>query len=335
MSFSEIIGNRSIIQLVEKGVREGTLYPSIIFHGKEGIGKKLAALNVAKGFNCESKRDRPCDTCTICRKIDMHHHPDVRYILPSRLDERLKSEERKSLNVKIEQIREVVESISFRQYTGAKKVYIIDFAETLTEEAANALLKTLEEPPPYAVLILITPAFHSLLPTIRSRCWALPFNPIPPSDIQEFLIGKEKIDARDARILSVLCEGSIGKALREDLPTLIARGEKLMDLIEDAIEKKIPEVLRGANEISKNPDEFRQNLDMLSSIFRDTIVLQKTDDQSLLVNDNLSGRIGKIRDRLVPGALPLLEKVEEIKGLLAININKRLAMESLFFEIAR
>ncbi len=335
MGFSEIIGNISIIQLIEKGVREGTLYPSIIFHGKEGIGKRLAALNVAKGFNCESESDRPCDACTICRKIDMHNHPDVRYILPSRLDERLKPEERKSLTVKIEQIREVVENISFRQYTAAKKVYIIDYAETLSEEAANALLKTLEEPPPYAVLILITSAYHSLLPTIRSRCWALPFNPIPPAEIEEFLISKKKLDAKDARILSVLCEGSIGKALREDLPTLITRGEKLMDLIEDAIEKKIPAMLRGADTISKNPDEFRQNLDVLSSIFRDTIVLQETDDRSLLVNENLSGRIGKIGSKLTPGALALLEKTEEIKELLAINVNRKLAIESLFFEIAR
>ncbi len=333
MSFSRIIGNKHIINLLKKGIRQKTLYPSLVFHGIEGIGKKLTALNIAKGFNCQSPSNGPCDSCSVCKSIDHHNFPDVRLILPEWYDERLDKKNRKSFNLKIDQIREIIHNISLKPYIASKKIYIIDYAEMLTEEASNSLLKTLEEPPPYAIIILITTAYYSLLPTIRSRCWGVPFNPIPSREIENFLINEREISTPLAKKLSIISEGSLKKALEAEPKDFSARSKTLLTMIEKALDGDIPFIIRGAEEISKNLEEFQKNLSVLSTLYRDIMMIQKTGDRSLLVNEDLNERLKLLTERVGGKALDIMEKVDEIKDLLRFNINKKVAAEALFFNL--
>ncbi|MEW5807583.1 MAG: hypothetical protein AB1756_09600 [Acidobacteriota bacterium] len=333
MSFSEIAGNRKVIELLEKGVRGDALFPSLIFYGKEGVGKKLTAMTMAKGFNCESGIDVPCNRCRTCRTIDSLNCPDVQLILPEFYDSRVE-DEKKSRSLKIDQIRNLIDNIHFRPYSSRKKVYVIDHAETLTEESSNALLKTLEEPPGYAVIILLTTAYHSLLPTIRSRCWGLAFNPIPSREIEDFLIRKKGFEQSKARKLSILSEGSLGKALQEDLEDFIGRSEKLMALVEEASQGKLAGAMRWGDEMQKDVEKFQRDLNILSSLFRDIIVLREAKDRSFLINENLTERLMQQQDRLAEKALSLLEIIEEVKESLNLNINKKIAAERILFELS-
>ncbi len=333
MSFSNIIGNKKIVKLLEQGVLQKTLYPSLIFHGIEGIGKKLTAFTIAKCFNCLSETEKPCNLCSVCISIDHLNDPDVRLIIPEWYDERLDKKERKSLNIKINQIRELVREANLRPYHAAKKIYIIDYAEMLTEEASNSLLKTLEEPPPYAIIILITTAYYSLLPTIRSRCWGVPFHPIPTQEIEEFLLERKNIEPQVAKKLSIISEGSIKKALQADAKSLTARSGMLLAMIEKTLEGDLSFVIKAAEEISKNAEEFQENLNVLLSLYRDMIALRKTDDQSLLVNGELVDRLKPLAKRVGKEALEIMEKIDETKNLLRININRKVAAEALFFPL--
>jgi DNA polymerase-3 subunit delta' len=333
VGFSDIIGNKKVLKLLEQGVLQKTLYPSLIFHGIEGIGKKRTAFTIAKGFNCLSETGKPCDLCSVCNSIDHLNDPDARLILPEWYDERLDRKERKSLSIKIDQIRELVRDINLRPYHSAKKIYIIDYAEMLTDEASNSLLKTLEEPPPYAIIILITTAYYSLLPTIRSRCWGVPFHPLPPREIEEFLLRKAKMDLQTAKKLSVISEGSIKKALQADPKDFTARSGMLLTMIEKAVHGDLSFVIKGAEEISKNAEEFSENLNVLLSLYRDMIAIRKTDDPTLMVNAELGDRLKPLAYRIGHEALEIIEAIDETKNLLRININKKVAAEALFFHL--
>lgn len=333
MGFSDIFGNSKVISLIQQGVDQGTLYPSLIFYGIDGIGKKLTALTIAKAFNCLSEKGKPCDLCLMCNSIDHFNDPDVRLIMPERHDERLDKKDRKSLSIKINQIRELVSDINLRPYHASKKIYIIDYAEMLTDEASNSLLKTLEEPPSYAIIILITTAYYSLLPTIRSRCWGVPFHPLPSREIEEFLLRRKNLNLQTARKLSTMSEGSIRKALKADPKDFTARSTMLLTMIEKAVAGDLSFTIKATEEISKNTEEFRENLNILLSLYRDMITMSKTNDPLLLVNRDLSDRLKPIASRIENKALEIVEAIDETKNLLRVNINKKVASEALFFHI--
>jgi len=126
-------------------------------------------------------------------------------------------------------------------------------------EASNSLLKTLEEPPSYAIIILITTAFYSLLPTIRSRCWGVPFHPIPAKEIEKYLLKKKNVDTQSAKKLSLISEGSIGKAMQADPKDFTMRSRMLCTMIEKALDGDLSFIIKGAEDISKNIEEFREH----------------------------------------------------------------------------
>ncbi len=333
MGFSDIFGNKKVITLIQQGISRDTLYPSLIFHGIDGIGKRLTAFMIAKAFNCLSETGKPCDLCSVCLSIDHLNDPDVKLIMPEWHDERLDKKDRKSLSIKIDQIRELVSDINLRPYHASKKIYIIDYAEMLTDDASNSLLKTLEEPPSYAIIILITTAYYSLLPTIRSRCWGVPFHPLSSREIEEFLLRRENLDMQTAKKLSTMSEGSIRKALKADPKDFTARSGMLLTMIEKAVEGDLSFIIEGAEEISKNTEEFRENLNILLSLCRDVITMRKTNDPSLLVNGDLSDRLKPLAGRIGDKAIEIVEAIDEAKNLLRVNINKKIAAEALFFHI--
>ena len=205
MSWEEIKGQDRAISFLKNVLIEGKLSGAYLFVGPEGVGKRLTAKNFAKMLNCEQGGNSfdCCDECPSCLKIDNFNHPDVNWI------ETLKD----ARKISIEQVRNIKKEIALRPYEGKTKIYVTLKAELLSEEASNCLLKTLEEPPAHATLILTTSDIKRLLPTIISRCRIVKFSCLSPEKVGEILKRRLNISPVTATFLANFCEGRLGKAI--------------------------------------------------------------------------------------------------------------------------
>src|SRR5436305_6931134 len=233
--FSHLIGNDEVKDSLRRLLATGRTTGSLLYTGEEGIGKKLFALEIAKAFNCrnrigadnQTKDQRPktqvltldsCDECSSCKRLARSAFAPFgkddddknRLIWSEHMDVAMVRPYKNIIRVPV--MRELENEANFRPFEGAARVFIIEDADYMNDQAANALLKTLEEPPPTTHLILTTPNPMALLPTIRSRCQVIRFAPLAASEIEQFLIEAKDVEAADARLLSHISNGSIGRA---------------------------------------------------------------------------------------------------------------------------
>src|SRR5256714_8882654 len=222
--FSRLIGNDEVKESLRHLLVSGRVPGSLLFTGEEGIGKKLFALELAKAMNCRQRVGiEACDDCSSCRRISRSTFPPFgkdedakeRLIWSEHADVAMARPYKNIIRVKV--MRELEREANFRPFEGAARIFIVEDADTMNDQAANALLKTLEEPPPTSHLILTTSNPTALLPTIRSRCQTIRFAPIPREAIEKFLIEKEAMAAADAKLLARTSRGSLGRALATDL----------------------------------------------------------------------------------------------------------------------
>ena len=331
MSFATFIGNQHLRDGLQRALRSNLLPHAYIFYGPEGVGKRTLALILAKSLNCLNLTDDCCDKCRSCYKIDRGLHPDVRLLLPGG-----------KVGISIEQMRgEIRRTIYLKPLEGKRRVYIIDEAEKMTPEAANSLLKTLEEPPPAALLILLTKSYPSLLPTIRSRCQALRFSYIRREEIRESLIKRYGYPEEKASYISELSEGSMGIAINMD-PQLIARQQKEMLSLAGLLLDKgnLREILEEASRFVREKGEKREREEMeakllsLGSVFRDLMILSSGGDKALLINKGREEELAKLVKKVDgENALQIVEGVYQALIALRKNANRKLLAEALFLHI--
>lgn len=258
MAFEDIVGNEKIKELLQQSIHTQNILHSYLWIGNEGIGKSLFAKEFAKMILCQNQshnlgQDIPCRTCKSCIQFEGESHPDFMQISP---------EEGKT--IKIEQIRFLQEKIAEKPVTSEKKVYILENAETMTREAANSLLKTLEEPPKYAILILLTSNESKLLTTIKSRCTKMYFKPITQPQILGYL--KQNNLATDiTENMLKSCEGSIGKALKiEEEKEQYLQIEELINKID---KQNITQIWKQAEVLYKAKEKIVDLLEYMIVIF--------------------------------------------------------------------
>src|SRR3989442_1857183 len=179
MPFRDVVGHHRLRDLLRRSISGATLPPSLLFTGPSGVGKRLTAISVAQTLNCLKSGDDACGQCAACTRIARGVHPDVVIVEPG-----------ESGAIKIDQVRDVVERANYRPFEGRRRVVIVDEADALVVPAQNALLKTLEEPPPSSMFILVTARPDVLLPTVRSRCPQLRFRPLAADDIATVLVAR-------------------------------------------------------------------------------------------------------------------------------------------------
>ena len=338
MSFDNIIGQELAIQLLRNSLKHGRVSHAYLFIGPSGVGKKLAAINLAKALNCEGISKVPCDRCVSCKKIDATIHPDVQYIYPTGA----------SLSITIDNIRELRTQISFKTYEGKKKIYIIAEAENMTIQAANCLLKTLEEPPENSVLILTAADAHLLLQTIVSRCQAVPFNRIELHRIESFLVEHHRVDKSLAHFIANLSQGSLGEAfkLKDDTQIPLVRG-KLMDMLsrlknEDIltlVEELNKEVFNNNNGERRDVAEYRNklhiSLDMLTTCFRDIAILKQAGEKQVsLINLDVKEDIKQLENKFSLSQIDeFLSTITDMKMYARNNVSPQLILERLFLDI--
>lgn len=219
MIFEKLIGNDKIKEELADKIKSNNVSHSYLFAGPEGIGKKLFAREFAKACLCLSE-EKPCSKCSSCVKFDGENNPDYKEIGPD------------GNSIKIAQIRELQERIYEKPIASSKKVIVIDDSDKMTEEAQNGLLKTLEEPPEYAIIILIATNENKLLNTIKSRCLKISFSAISDVEVKKYILQNNIIESPSENILKV-CAGSLGKVKH------VAENLEIYNQIEDVTNKLI------------------------------------------------------------------------------------------------
>jgi len=323
----EFIGNRPIRLLLHRSILAGTLAHAYIFSGPDGLGKKHLALNLARSLNCRASDPGLtfCGECAGCRKIDDGRHPDVQVIEPE------------TKVFRIDQVRQLIQDIQFLPAEGRYRLFILESAEKMNDEAANSLLKTLEEPPPKSILVLLTTNYYALLPTIRSRCQVLKFMPISTAELEEALVSRHGYSPRDAAKTARLAHGSLGAALALDLDTVQAlenvsfRLLQTMTLNDDtACMAHLSAVIEHWKQSPAEADLFAN---ILISILRELIIMEVFKDRDHIVHfgrlETLRELRRSFRDDIVDG---LLKDLEGLYRRMQFNINPELGLQNLFLK---
>jgi DNA polymerase-3 subunit delta' len=270
MPFSDIIGHRHLVHLLRQAVARGRVPQSLLLAGPDGVGKRTVALALAQAVNCPQAADGDgCGSCSVCRRIAAGTHSDV--VVLDKGDE---------ASIKIKPLRErVLDVVGYRPFEGARRVFIIDPADELTVEAQDALLKTLEEPPPSALLILVTAYPDTLLPTVQSRCRRLRFGPLVEADVAAVLADREGVPAAKARVLAAASGGSVARALSDDDGPLAGDRDAALGLLRAARARAVVPRLRAAAVLTQHGSKRRDRaaldarLVALGSLTRDLAVI--------------------------------------------------------------
>jgi len=325
MNFSHIWGHDRPLSILKRVIANKTLAHAYLFSGDAGIGKRMTAFALAAAMNCrEPGPDGGCGVCPSCRKVAALSHPDV-HVMAADGEE-----------IKIDQIRQIQASLSLKAFEGIKKVLIMDGAEAMNVPAANAFLKTLEEPPGDTLIILVCSMPQSLLPTIRSRCQEIRFLPLPRHTLAQALITKRGLGESDALFLAALAQGSLGRGLEMDVETERAKREDIMSLWTGLGQKSPGEVLAQAEALSKDRDRLDHLLAIGVEWLRDVMVFQKADDEELLVNPESRELLRQWSDR-VPLQRMLLDMDLFIRSreLLDSRVSAQLVAENLLMKLGK
>jgi len=199
--FKDILHQELALKTLKSHLAEHKVAHAYLFFGPESVGKKLTALNFAKALNCENSENAPCDKCSSCQKIDRDTHPDVKWIFPSG-PKRI---------ISIEKAKDIKNSSFLKSFSAPYKVFIVDQPERMNQEAGNSFLKTLEEPPPQVVIILISAYPERILPTLISRCQKIKFAPLPPSTTIKIIGDKFTLEPEKARLLYSFSQGNLAR----------------------------------------------------------------------------------------------------------------------------
>ncbi|MFN0110792.1 MAG: DNA polymerase III subunit delta' [Blastocatellia bacterium] len=330
MSFAQLIGNDRNKELLRRLLSNKRISATMIFAGPDGVGKRQFALTLAKAANClkapaDSFATDSCDECAVCRRIDEGVYGDVTTIRPD------------GQFIKIAQTRALAEEVYYRPREGRQRFFILDEADRLRDEAANSMLKTLEEPPATSTLILLTARPNSLLQTIRSRAQRINFAPLPTDEMEKFLAENYPRPAADNALLARVTEGRVGQATAFDLSFYRQERRTLMELLE-LIAKGQDRVrlLKAAEYIGKKErDEFEKELDLLTSLLRDLLLLSGGGSQNQIVNVDIVDRLQQLAETVGLSRVAIWsEKIGEVRKSLRININRQVATEAVLLSMA-
>jgi DNA polymerase-3 subunit delta' len=342
--FKRLVGNDNIKQTLRRLILNGRVPNSLLFSGDDGIGKRQFALELAKAFICKEPTDEEgCGVCASCRRADvfvfptsekgddyervfLSEHPDVGMVIPFRR------------NVRVDAIRDLEREANFRPFEARARFFIVDDAEKMNDAAANALLKTLEEPSSTSHIFLITSRPDSLLPTIRSRCQTLRFAPATDDEIRKFLIEDRAFTHDEAALAARLSQGSVGRAVSINVEQFRLRREKMLGVLKNVIETgdragllRIAESMNDA----KNKISFEENIDILQTLIHDTWTLRVSGEAGRIVNTDLTEELLRLAESSVSEDLPgWLSAIDTLRENLAVNINRKIAADSLFVTMA-
>ena len=324
-SFSEIVGHEQIKDHMQAAIRDKKPFHAYLFQGEEGVGKEALARTFAAGLQCQSESaDKPCKECVSCRQMESGNQPDVIWV----------TREKASLGV--DEIREqLCNTMDIKPFSSPYKIYLVPEAEKMTEAAQNALLKTIEEPPEYGIVILMTSNISALLPTIQSRCLTMEFRPLSTAVVESFVKEHCQVPDYQARASAAFAQGNLGKAMRyaksEDF---IERKDHIISLLRHVEQMDLSEMLAVIKDLGTRKDEVRDYIDLMVLWYRDVLLFKATKDiNQLLFQDEASYISREASHRSYEKIEEILQAFEKAKVRLRANVNFDITMELMLLTL--
>ena len=321
MRFAEIYGHEKPIAILKSAMAKDRIAHAWLFYGMDGIGKKTTASVFARALNCGGV-EPPCDACASCRKAEHNNHPNIITV------------QAEGPFIKIGAVREIQTRMTFRPSEG-RRVFILREADRMNAAAANALLKTLEEPSADNILLLTTARPHALPLTILSRCQHLRFSPLPPGEVARFLREKEGLETAAAEILAASSAGSIGRAVEMNKEDYLALRDAILELFAEDNPDDLLKRLAFAGRFGTEREEILERLRILRNGDRDGLVLRETGEKERLMFRDRAAVIETVAGRLSGrDLLRNMAAVDAAMSAIAQNANKSLTLEAMLIKLA-
>lgn len=319
--FSDVLGHEQTILHMKHAIEMDKVSHAYIISGEKGSGKKLLADLFARTLQCERKGTEPCMECQSCKQALSLNQPDIIRVIHE-----------KPNTISVEDIRTQINGdIMIRPYSSPYKIYIVDEAEKLSVQAQNALLKTIEEPPVYAVLLLLTTNAGMLLQTIRSRCVILELKPVSSPMVKNYLMEQLEVPEYHADICTAFAQGNVGKAKR------LALSDSFSEMLEHALhlvkyihDMEVVDMISDLKRINTYKIEINDYLDLLTVWYRDVLMFKATRDaDSLIFSHELISIREKAQKSSYEGLECIIKSLEKAKIRLNANVNFDMALELL------
>ena len=324
-SFKDVVGHKDILKYISSAVENNRVSHAYILNGERGSGKKMLANLFAMTLLCETGDNEPCGKCHSCKQAESGNHPDI-----------IRVTHEKPNSISVDDIRtQVNNTVDIKPYQGPYKVYIIPQADMMTPQAQNAILKTIEEPPSYAVFLLLTENAETLLPTINSRCVMLKLRNIKDTLIKKYLMENLEIPDYKADMCTAFAQGNMGRAI------MLANSDHFNEIREEAVqllkhisEMELNEIVAAVKNISVYKLVITDYVDIILIWYRDVLLYKATKEiDKVVFKDQLQSIKEQARKSSYEGIELILESLEKAKARLKANVNFDLVMELLFLTI--
>jgi DNA polymerase-3 subunit delta' len=338
-----LIGNESARERLLRLVMSRRVPNALLFAGPEGVGKKQFALELARSFVCTNPNDNGgCAECSACKRttvfsfptsekgddydrVFLSQHPDVGVVIPYKR------------NLRVGAIRDLEREANFQPYEGAARIFIVDDADKMNDTASNALLKTLEEPPPTSHIILIAARADSLLATIRSRCQTIHFSPVDSTEIEKFLVDTERFSPEDAAVAARVSGGSIGRALGIVPSSFRTQRSAMLGILKAVVAGDKRGILAGSEEMTdaRNKTEYEEKLEILEGLVHDVWVCRTSPGNPQIRNVDLREDLSRLAEQTSSRALAdWLSEFETLRENFVVNINRKIATDAMLIKMA-
>ena len=324
-NYSDIVGHEDIVKHFKSSIELGKVSHAYILNGEKGVGKKTLAFVVAKSLQCETGEPDPCGRCKSCLQAESGNQPDIIWV----------NHEKPNV-ISVDEIREqIVNDVSLKPYSSRYKIYIIPDAQLMNPAAQNAILKTLEEPPEYAIIILLTSNIDKILPTIISRCLVLNFQPIENMDVIEYLVTNLQVEASKAKFCADFAQGNLGKAVRLAIsPDYNELKEDSIRLLSHIQDMDIDDIIRAVKSMGKYKLDITDYIDIMTMWFRDILMVKISNSPNKAIFKNEYSVMKKQASKVsYEGIERILEAMEKLKIRLEANFNFDIAMELMLLTI--
>ncbi|MBE5874510.1 MAG: DNA polymerase III subunit delta [Lachnospiraceae bacterium] len=323
--FRDIVGQEQIKEHFRSALTSRKISHAYIINGEKSAGKEFIAKIFAQTLQCERGGDEPCMECHSCKQALSDNQPDI-----------IKITHEKPNTISVDDIRaQINNDVAIKPYSSPYKVYIMNEAEKMTVQAQNAILKTLEEPPEYAVILLLTTNVNSLLPTILSRCVVLNMKPVADDLVRKFLMEELQIPDYKAEVCVAFARGNVGRAKAlassEEFDNVKAEALSLLKYIQDM---ELYEIIAAIKKINDYKLEVNDYLDIMAIWYRDVLLFKATNDSNHLIFREEIQTLRKVAQRSsYEGIERVIQALDKAKNRLNANVNFELTMELLFLEI--
>ena len=329
--FQDIVGHKKIIEHLKNAIRMDKVSHAYIINGEDNSGKMMLAEAFAMALQCENGSSEPCGKCRSCRQAKDRNQPDIIFIGRDDM-----MEDKKTKSVSVDEIRTMLNNdIVIKPYSSKYKIYIVDHAEKMNVQAQNALLKTIEEPPAYGVILLLTSNADAFLPTIRSRCILLNIKTVEEELIKKHLMQTYQIPDYKAEICAAFSQGNVGKAIQLASSDSFNEMKKdVISLVKKMEDIEIYELTHSMKTINTYKQSISEYLDLMTLWYRDVLYLKATEDvNNLIFRDEVYDIKKQAAKKSYDGIEKILQALELTRTRLKANVNFDFVIEMLLLTI--